>query len=88
VASAAWTVTRHDEEVRVGLTESASFEQADTEAILAAVKEYLPQDGVHSVRLSGPMLAERLLPHKLTNLIGDLAGLVEGRGLQFYLAPL
>lgn len=86
MASAAWTLTRHDEEVRIELTESASFEKAETEAILAGVKEYLTQDGVKSVQLSGPMVAERRLPKKLTSLIGELAGLSEGLGLRFYLA--
>ena len=88
MASAAWTVTRHDEEVRIGLTKSASFEQAETEAIVTALKEYLTQDGVKSVRLGGPTVAERLLPRNLTNLIDDLAGLVEGLGMRFYLAAL
>lgn len=88
MASSPWKVTRHDEEVRIGLTESASFEQAETEAILAAVKEYMTDDRVKSVRLGGPTVAERLLPDKLTNLISEVAGLVEGLGLRFYLVAL
>lgn len=88
MASAAWTATRHDDEVRIDLTESASIEQADTQAIIGAIEEYITQDGVTSFRLGGPTLEAHPLPDYLTNLIRDLTGFVEGRGLHFYFGPL
>lgn len=88
MASVAWTVSRHDEEIRIELTESASFEQADMEAIIGALGEYITQDGVNSVRVGGPALEALPLPDFLSNLVRDVAGLVEGRGLHIYFGPL
>jgi len=52
------------------------------------VERHIGQEGVTSVRFDGPVLQARHVSMWMTYLIGRLAGLVEGRGLRFFLGPL
>jgi hypothetical protein len=88
VASAAWTVTRRDHEVRIGVTEDASFTREDTEAIADAVEERLDEDGVTTIRFDGSVLEASNLLSRFTVTIRRLADLAELRGLRFHVGPI
>jgi hypothetical protein len=70
------------------VSDSASFERAEADWIVADVERHIGQEGVTSVRFDGPPLQARHVSMWMTYLIGRLAGLVEGRGLRFFLGPL
>ena len=88
MAAPEWTVTRKDEEIRVDVTDSASFEQTDADGIVADVTRELALDGVTTVRFDGPVLEASHISKKMGLMISHLASLVEGRGLRFFLGPL
>ena len=87
MASGAWTITRLDDELRINVTESASFSQGETQAIVHALEDKLDKDGVTTVRLGGPVLHSQVRS-RLTPLIGHLFKIVNGRGLRFHVGPL
>ena len=88
MASAAWTVTRKDHEVRIDVTENASFEREDTEAIASAVEERLDEDGVTTIRFDGPLLEASNLITRFTETIRHIADIAELRGLRFHVGPI
>ena len=88
MASAAWTVTRKDHEVRVDVTEDASFERDDTEAIVGAVEERLDEGGVKTIRFDGPVLEASSLLSRFTTTVGRLAELAELRDVRLHVGPL
>lgn len=88
MASAAWTVTRKDHEVRIDVTEDASFAREDSEAIANAVEQRLDEDGVTTIRFDGSVLEASNLLSKFTATIRHLADLAERRGLRFHVGPI
>jgi hypothetical protein len=88
LAKSEWRVTRKEDEVRVDVTDSASFQQADADGIVADVTRELDHDGVSAVRFGGPVLETRNVSERMGRLISRLANVVEGRGLRFFLGPL
>jgi hypothetical protein len=69
MATRAWRVTRRDEEVRVDVTESASLEQSDAEAIAGAAEKQLAEDHTKTVRFSSPLLNASRVPDTISTLI-------------------
>jgi hypothetical protein len=78
---------RHDHEVRIDVTEAASFSQGETKAIVHALEKNLDQDGVSTVRLDGPVL-DSPLRHRLTPLIRHLVRVVDRRELRLHFGPV
>ena len=88
MASSPWTVTRHDGEVRVDLTDATSLDQVVHQAIVRAVEDFIAEDGITTVRLDGSALYAAPASDGFATLAADLDVLVEGQGLRFHVGPL
>ena len=88
MALSGWTVTRKDSEIRIDVTDFASFEQADADGIVADVTRELAHSGMSAVRFDGSVLEASSVSERMGRLISRLAVLVEGRGLRFFLGPI
>ena len=88
MASAPWTVTTHDHEVRIDVNEAASLDDVETEAIIDALERELARDGVTTVRLDGPVLEVKPVPDGFATLAVKVAGLAERRDMRFQAGPL
>lgn len=88
MASAAWTVARTGDQVRIDLTEADEFGHEDTEAIEAALEDYLADDGVKVVKLGGPVLMKEGPPDGLGPAMKHLGNLARSRGKRFEVGPI
>lgn len=88
MASAPWTITRHDHEVRVNVIDAAFLGPVETQAIVDAVERHGAEDGVTTVRLDGPELDVTPVPERVTTLAARLAVCAEGQGMRFHVGPL
>jgi hypothetical protein len=88
MASAPWTLTRHEDELRIDLIETEPMSQGENRAVVDALKKQLAEDGVTTVRLDGPALNRNPVPQGFSGLATTLATLAEAEGLRFHVGPL
>ena len=88
VASAPWTITRHDHEVRVHVIDAAFLGPVETQAIVDAVERHIAEDEVTTVRLDGPELDVTPIPEVVATLAARLAACVEGQGMRLHVGPV
>ena len=88
MASAPWTLMRHDDELRIDLIEMEPLSQGENRAVVDALKKQLAEDGVTTVRLAGPALNRNPVPQGFSGLATTLATLAEAEGLRFHVGPL
>lgn len=87
MAVSAWTVTRLGEEVRVDVSEAASFRLAEIEAIAGGVEECMAEDRVTALRFGGQALRAIDVPEEATLLAQYLAALAQRKEMRFYVGP-
>lgn len=88
MASAPWTLTRHDDELRIDLIQMEPMTQAEDRAVVDALKKQLADDGLTTVRLDGPAVNTHPVPEGFGRLATILASLAEAEGLRFHVGPL
>lgn len=88
MVSAPWTLTRHEDELRIDLLDMEPLSQVENQAIVDALKEQLAEDGVSTVRLDGPAVNTQPVPKGFGRLTTTLATLAEAEGVRFHVGPL
>lgn len=87
MAVAAWTVTRFGGEIRIDVSEAASFGLADFEAIAGDVEECMAEDPVTAMRFGGRALRAIDVPGEVRLLAQYLAALAQRKGMRFHVGP-
>jgi hypothetical protein len=82
-----WTVTRSGDRVRIDITKAFGYTHADTEAIAAALEEYLSDDGVSVIKFGGALL-EAIPADGLGESLRYLGNLARSRGKGFDVGPI
>jgi hypothetical protein len=88
MATSAWHVSRKGEEVRVQVTDAATFEESDAGPVIGAVEKHLTEDHVRTVRFSGPVLGASRVPNALMVAILYMAKLAQRRGMRLHVGSI
>lgn len=75
-----WTLTRHDDELRIDLIQTEPLSQVENRAVIDALKKQLADDGVTTVRLDGPAVNTHPVPQGFGGLADNLGYSRRGRG--------